>query len=265
MALHLPTKNQAFWTSVILHCVVLFGFFLVTVVQALKPEDKAHVFVMVEPPSFQSQVDVPRPDEPSPEFQLSDIPEMPNIAPIEVSERLPIKEPKSEVIPERPQPELTSQPKEKLMTMEEFLKNNKIREPRMPVAQRPKPREAPKIDTSRMRKELEGMLRNTDNSTQADTLSAATQAELVRYNAKLRARIDGAWVKPANLAGVRLSAEVVFDVSAAGRISNVRLRNASGNSAFDQSILDAFKKMSSAGPTPSGQSHRLSMRFRMTD
>ena len=71
------------------------------------------------------------------------------------------------------------------------------------------------------------------------------------------ARIDAAWVKPAQLAGVRLLAEVVFDVSSSGRITNERLRRGSGNKAFDQSILTAFRNASSAGLTPTGQPHRI--------
>ncbi|MEC7280881.1 MAG: TonB family protein, partial [Verrucomicrobiota bacterium] len=80
---------------------------------------------------------------------------------------------------------------------------------------------------------------------------------------RLRSRIDAAWVKPAKLAGVRLLAEVVFDVSSSGRITNERLRRGSGNKAFDQSILTAFRNASSAGPTPTGQPHQFILPFRM--
>jgi protein TonB len=86
---------------------------------------------------------------------------------------------------------------------------------------------------------------------------------LADYSSRLRSRIDAAWVKPAQLAGVRLFAEVVFDVSSSGRITNVRLRRGSGNKAFDQSILAAFRSVSSAGPTPTGQPHQFSLPFRM--
>jgi len=57
----------------------------------------------------------------------------------------------------------------------------------------------------------------------------------------------------------------VFDVSASGRISNVRLRPASGNSAFDASVLAAFRQVTGIGPTPSGQSHVFTMSFRMVE
>jgi TonB family protein len=85
------------------------------------------------------------------------------------------------------------------------------------------------------------------------------------YSSQLRARIDAAWAKPSNLAGVRIAATVVFDVSASGQITNARLQPSSGNGAFDQSVLAAFRKIVSAGPTPTGQAHSFTMTFRMTD
>ena len=86
---------------------------------------------------------------------------------------------------------------------------------------------------------------------------------LADYSSSLRLRIDAAWEKPAQLAGVRLAAEVVFDVSPSGQITNAQLRPGSGNKAFDQSILTAFRNASSAGPTPTGQPHQFSLPFRM--
>ena len=86
---------------------------------------------------------------------------------------------------------------------------------------------------------------------------------LASYSSRLRSRIDAEWVKPAQLAGLRLLAEVVFDVSSSGQITNVRLLDGSGNAAFDQSILAAFRNASSGGPTPTGQSHQFSLPFQI--
>ena len=86
---------------------------------------------------------------------------------------------------------------------------------------------------------------------------------LADYSSSLRLRIDAAWEKPAQLAGVRLAAEVVFDVSPSGQITNAQLLPGSGNKAFDQSILAAFRSASSAGPTPTGQPHQFSLPFQI--
>ena len=83
------------------------------------------------------------------------------------------------------------------------------------------------------------------------------------YNSRLRSCIDAAWVKPSQLAGIRFFAEVDFDVLPSGQITNARLHRGSGNAAFDQSILAAFRNASSAGPTPTGQSHQFSLPFQI--
>ena len=56
-------KDQPFWTSVILHLVVLLALVLVTIVQAFKPKEKPHVFEMADPPDgvIQSQPPAPQP------------------------------------------------------------------------------------------------------------------------------------------------------------------------------------------------------------
>ena len=101
------------------------------------------------------------------------------------------------------------------------------------------------------------------SSKPSEQLSTQQMSVLADYSSRLRSRIDAAWVKPTQLAGVNLFAEAVFDVSSSGRITNVRLRRGSGNKAFDQSILAAFRSAPSAGPTPTGQPHQFSLPFRM--
>jgi TonB family protein len=96
-------------------------------------------------------------------------------------------------------------------------------------------------------------------------LSQQQLSALASYSARLRSRIDAAWQKPPQLAGVRLVAEVVFSVSASGRITEARLNPGSGNAAFDQSVLAAFRQATSAGATPTGQSHEFRLSFRMLD
>ena len=77
--------------------------------------------------------------------------------------------------------------------------------------------------------------------------------------------LNRAWVKPAQLTGVRLSATVVFSVSAAGQIMQPRLSPSSGNAAFDRSVLQAFKQVGFVGISPNGQKNVFQMTFRMVD
>ena len=145
------------------------------------------------------------------------------------------------------------------MTAADFFKSNPKPDPKpRPVAPRPNVA-VPQIDVPKL------IMPQSTPRNPSPQLSSQQVSALADYSARLRSRIDAAWTKPAQLAGVNLVAKVVFDVTASGRISNVRLSPSSGNPAFDQSILAAFRGALSAGPTPTGQSHQFSLPFRMRD
>jgi len=246
-------KDQPFWTSVILHLVVLLGLFLATIVQAFKPKEKPHVFEMVEPATEQAQTDsspAPMPEPPTevPQVDLSPVPQ------VEIPEPAPAPKPTpKEVVKPKPTP-----PKPKMVSYDDFLKDNPVKDP-TPRPVQPRPRvTVPKIDVPQL-----VIPRSPSNSNSSPQLSQQQLSALATYSSRLRARIDAAWTKPAQLAGIRLVAEVIFDVSPTGRISNVRLKSSSGNAAFDQSVLAAFRRVSSAGPTPTGQTHTFTLPFRM--
>lgn len=241
-------KDQPFWTSVILHLVVLLGLFLATIVQAFKPKEKPHVFEMVEPTAEQSQSPQVTPQtQPLVELPPVELPPVPQVDIPAPAPPRPVKVPKP--IP----------PTEPLISAADFFKNNPKPAPR-PQSVQSAPRIAiPQIDVPEL------LIPSSTPSRPSPQFSAQQMSALADYSARLRSRIDAAWIKPPQLAGVNLIAEVVFDVSASGRISHVRLRRSSGNSAFDQSILAAFRRSTSAGRTPTGQEHQFSLQFRMLD
>ena len=247
-------KHQAFWTAVILHGVVLLGLFIGTIVEAFKPREKPHVFEMVDPPSETTQArDAPAPPMDVPEVELTPVP------------RVDIPKPRPAPDPPKPSPERTSEPtpapqKPKMITAAEFFKENPRPDPR-PRTPQPRPQvSAPQIEAPRL-----VVPRTNTPANPSPQLSPQQLSALADYSARLRSRIDAAWRKPPQLAGVRFVAEVTFSVSASGRISNVRLNPGSGNAAFDQSVLAAFRQATSAGATPTGQSHEFRLSFRMRD
>lgn len=246
-------KDQPFWTSVILHLVVLVALFLATIVETFKPKEKLHVFEMVQMPSQEQAVAAAATPQ-LPDIPMPDLPPVPDLAPVPE----PVVRP-PEPVPPAPTP--PAPPKPRVLSYEEFIKKNPIREPRQA---QPAPRKRVTVPTIDVPK----LVVPSNPSPMANNPRPLTQqqmSELGSYSAQLRSRIDAAWAKPASLAGVRVAATVIFDVSATGRITNARLRPGSGNSAFDQSVLAAFRKVISAGPTPTGQQHSFTMTFRMTD
>ena len=237
-------KDQPFWTSVILHLMVLLALFLVTIVQAFKPKEKPHVFEMVDPPSELSQSQQATPQPPV-KKALDKLPPVSKV-----------NTPKPSVPTPRPKEKPPS--KQQVIDYRDFTKEH--------LKDKPKPRPVtprPDISVHQIDVPKLTLYRTSSPTRSSPQLSPQQMSALADYSSRLRSRIDAAWVKPTQLAGVRLLAEVVFDVSSSGRITNERLRRGSGNKAFDQSILTAFRNASSAGPTPTGQPHQFSLPFRM--
>lgn len=243
-------KNQAFWTSVIIHLVVLFGLLLATIVQAFKPKETIHVFEVFETPSEQSTqvaVDTPPPVEPIAPLDLPDIPDV-------VTPTPPVPTPP----PPAPTRDTTPAPAPpKLMSADDFFKDNPIKE-RKPQTPRPtQPIKQIVIKTPVIN------IPNATVTTPSDrNMSPQEQDALSRYASQINARLNSAWIKPASLANAGLVSEVSFDVSASGRISNIRFRPSSGNTIFDESIRAAFRKVTTAGPTPTGKMHTIKLTFR---
>jgi len=228
-------KDQPFWTSVILHLMVLLAFFLVTIVQAFKPKEKPHVFEMVDPSSElnQSQQVAPQP----PVDQASD--KLPPVPKVNI--------PKPAVPTPRPE---EKPPKPQIIDYRDFTKEH--------LKDKPKPRPvAPPRDIDVHQIDVPDL----SPSRPSPQVSRQQMSALADYSSRLRSRIDAAWVKPAQLAGLRLAAKVVFDVLPSGQMTNVQLRPGSGNKAFDQSILAAFREAYSAGRTPTGQPHQFTFKF----
>ena len=176
------------------------------------------------------------------------------VAPVELPPVPKVNIPKPPV--PTPRPKEKPPPKPQIIDYRDFTKEHPKDKPKpRPVAPRPDISvhliDVPKLIISR----------NPSPSRPSPQLSPQQMSALDGYSSRLSSRINAAWVKPAQRAGVRLVAKVVFDVLSSGQITNVRLRPGSGNNAFDQSILTAFRNASSAGPTPTGQSHEFSMSF----
>ena len=246
-------KDQPFWTSVILHLVVLVALFLATIIETLKPKEKVHVFEMVTPAAQQQAVETPAEVPPAPEIPMPELPSVPEIAPVPK----PVERP-PEAAPPKPAPA-----KPKLTTIDDFIKQHGAPKPRQQTsqAQPRKPLDTPRIEVPK----LVVPSNPSPSASSPPPLTQQQRSALGKYSAQLRSRIDAAWAKPTSLAGVQVAATVIFDVSATGRVTNARLRPGSGNAAFDQSVLAAFRKVVSAGPTPTGQGHSFTMTFRMTD
>ena len=249
-------NNQSLWSSVILHGALIVALFLSTIIEAFLPKEKPHVFEMVSQPSPSNAADSPSaPIDTPPDLEL------PDMKPMDIADPV-IPEP---VVKPRPQPTSVKSTPKPLMSAADFFKENPKKNPKPRKSQPTRPAyQAPTINTSKIQQNLQNNLPTTVHAP-SGSLTAAERTALQRYGDQLNSRLNRAWIKPTNLAGVGLVVTVVFDVSSSGRISNIRLRPASGNPSFDTSVKAAFTRVSSGGVTPTGQAHSFTMSFKMVD
>ncbi|MGJ8637988.1 MAG: TonB family protein [Opitutaceae bacterium] len=256
-------KNQAFWTSVILHVVVLFALLLGIIIETFEPEEELHVFQVVELPTQNAvappapPVELPQPTQP----QELDLPDIPDLAPIpEPTPPAPVPTPvKPKPVPvPTPQPQKTVEPQ---MTKEQFDRLNPPKEvkPR-PATPRPRAPSNIKIDPGKF--DVPDIFIPSPSS---QNMSQRELDAMSRYVAQISAMLNRAWVKPGSLAGRDLKVVAIFYVDASGRISNIRFQSASGNASFDTSVKAAFEKIRSAGPTPTGKGQDIRVSFNMLD
>ena len=97
-----------------------------------------------------------------------------------------------------------------------------------------------------------------------NALTAAEHSALEGYKARLRAALRQNHEKPPGLSD-KLEADVEFLIAADGTISRVQIIRSSGNTDFDLSCLEAFKRMGSVGPKPDGKSDTWQVTFRMKE
>jgi TonB family protein len=234
---------QPFWTSIILHSAVFILLFLWVLFEAFRPKAKEHTFVLESPPEVSQAI--PEATNPSPQ----PLPELPKIDPMP-------KIPEAQARPKpQPVPNERAEP-QPVIDYSQFVRDHGKPKPRKPTSSRVTPQPSiPNISTPRL--ELPA------NSTASQQPTAQELTALQRYSAQLNVRIKAAWIPP-DLGGAQTVVTVVFGVTASGQIINLTLKPPSGKFTFDQSIRDAFRKITNAGPTPTGRSHRFSMRFENT-
>jgi TonB family protein len=161
------------------------------------------------------------------------------------------------VAPTPPKQETKPAPEQpRQMSYEEFVREHgqpKTRPPRQTTTRPAPTRSAPRLDT-RFSVDVSDAIRSP-GSLSGSSDAARTAVNI--YVAGLNDLLKEAWNNPQ----LALTTVVEFDVAPSGRISNVRITSKSGNAAFDESVLAAFRQVPSGGPTPEGRALELRFRF----
>lgn len=266
----------AFFLSLTLHGVILALILLFTYVLHKQVQETPKIFELVagegdnyaatvapaasaddmvkfNMPNVRTPVTPPSPVQPVPEPIREVITPAPE--PVKPAPKIVETKPKPKPTP-KPQPKV-EQPK--MMTKAEFDKLHANQKNPTAVSQ---PR-AVKIKTINVK----GIVGGSVNATTGAGGKAMTREEsslLDAYIALLLQRLRAAHDKPDGLSDL-LQAKVRFNIAANGTLSGVRIVTSSGSREFDQSVLDAFAKVRSIGPTPNGKSDVWEVTFKMRE
>jgi len=150
----------------------------------------------------------------------------------------------------------------KRISKAEFDKQNKNKPTPKPGAVTPK---VQRIDAEGIAKGVVGgSVANKTGGAGGKALSRAEQSALDSYIALLLQRLRAAHEKPPGLSDL-LEAEVEFRIAADGTLSSVKIVRSSGSSEFDRSVLEAFARVRSIGPTPNNKSDVWVVTFKMKE
>lgn len=268
--MHANSPSSIF-VSLILHAFVVAVIFVTTVFVAQSEKMKPVIFELVAgPPTAPDELFAPALGNTTKPVKL-DVPKV-NLpveqAEPEVEEVAAVPEPVvKEKAPVKPAPVdkaiAKDMKKSAKVSYQEYLKKHPT--PKISAAPKPRTGKVPKIDTQGIIGGVAGgSTANTRGGGGGKALSREQQSQLDTYISLLIQELKKAHELPSGVSD-QLEAKVTFDITASGAILNPRISKTSGNRAFDESVLDAFRRMRSIGPTPTRRPDTWTVTFRMRD
>jgi colicin import membrane protein len=109
-----------------------------------------------------------------------------------------------------------------------------------------------------------GSTANTVGGAGGKALSREEASVMEGYFSYLKQKLEQAHEPPVGVSD-KLSVRVEFMLAVDGSISQVRVVRSSGNKDFDQSVLEAFKRVRSIGTRPDGRSEPITLEFNTRD
>ncbi len=216
--------------SIILHVVIIGGLLFYTAIRGcLFKKQKVELVeftiavdpVEEEPPPAPKEPEPPKP-EPKPAPKPDDIP-------------VPKKEqPKPKPKPEPPKPKPKPEPKKP--EKPKIEKGKRINKP--VVKSTVKPKEKQTLTDEEIKKWLGKRVKIGETT-------SLPQNDLSLNFSYIKKALYDAWNQPSREAAGTRPAEIAFSIGPGGRILNPRLQTSSGSAAFDQSALEAVRRVGS--------------------
>ncbi|AOS45826.1 transport protein TonB [Lacunisphaera limnophila] len=204
---------------------------------------------------------VPTMPDPEPEPVVQTKPE-----PAEVTPPPPEKvKPKA---PDKPKPDtsLTKEVKKaQKLSYQDYLKKHPTPKQSAPAKTTLRSAKVPKVDATGIAAGVKGgSTANTRGGGGGKAMTREQQNQMDTYISLLIQELKKAHEPPPGVSD-RLETKVTFDITASGAILNPRITKSSGDKAFDQSVLEAFLRMRSIGPTPNRRPDSWTVTFKMRD
>ncbi|HEY8994975.1 MAG TPA: TonB family protein [Lacunisphaera sp.] len=276
------TSPNSLFLSLLLHFLFVAAIFLTTYFVAQQAREQPVIFELVAgPPTAPDELVAPALGNTTNPIKLEIpkveiVPTMPEPEPVvqtepEVQETTvpppPAEKPKPKAKPvEKPKPD-TSIVKEmkqaQRMSYKDYLKKHPTPKPSAPAPRRTA--SGPRVDVQGIAQGVKGgSTTNKRGGGGGNALTREQQDQMSTYQSLLIQELKKAHEMPPG-ASDRLVATVTFDITASGAIMNPRITKSSGDKAFDESVLEAFLRVRSIGPTPNRRSDTWTVNFRIRE
>lgn len=264
---------SSIFVSLLIHAFVAAVIFFSTLYMAKQAKDIPVIFELVAgPPTAPDELVAPALGNATSKIKL----EVPKI---ELVPTMPEPEPVVQTQPEEKQ--MTPPPVEKVkpkpdnsiakevkqaqrMSYNDYLKKHPT--PKQPPPVQPRlAANVPRIDAQGIAQGVKGgSTANTRGGGGGNALVREQQNQMNTYISLLIQELKKAHEAPPGISD-KLEARVTFDITASGAILNPRISKSSGDRAFDESVLEAFLRVRSIGPTPNRRSDTWTVTFKMRD
>jgi TonB family protein len=281
--------------SLLLHGLLVGVILLTTYVVAQQTKDVPVIFELVAGPrtSDEESLEAPLLGTGGKEIKL-DIPVVETVASMPEPEPMPVvqtePEPAAVEPPPKPadkpkpvekakpieKPKPTAKPKPDNSLVKEMQKTQRMSYKDY-IKKHPTPKQAPakassgtkvasgkRIDTAGIAGGLKNGSAKSKSGENGTALTREQQDKMSTYISMLIQELKRAHEPPPGVSD-RLEAKVTFDITASGAIMNPRISKSSGDKEFDDSVIEAFLRMRSIGPTPNRRSDTWTVTFRMRD
>ncbi len=250
-----PNSPSAVFVSLILHGFAAAVIFVTTMFVARQDRIAPVIFELVAgPPTAPDELVAPAKGNTT--ARVTPKPPVPEVK---------AKPEVTEAVTTKPDPSIAKELKQsERVSYQEYLKKHPT--PKQPVTTPPRATaKVPHIDVTGIAGGVTGgSTANTRGGGGGNALTREEHSQMDTYISLLIQELKRAHEPPPGVSDL-FEARVNFAITASGAIIDPRISKSSGDKAFDESVLEAFRRVRSIGPTPNRKPDTWTVTFRMRE